>query len=90
MKFPISYCIPTYYLRKPQYDLLITKLVSDGYHYPSQTDKCGYFDLWENIGVNTHGDILLLDNPEHYIPIHEEKWNNILTKEWLEEYLNDK
>jgi hypothetical protein len=87
MKFPQQWCIPTKHLTKPMYDLLLTKLISEGYYWPSQTDKCGYFDLWDFIGTNTHGDILLLDNPEHYIALHEEKRDNVLSKEWLMRYL---
>jgi hypothetical protein len=87
MKFPQQYCIPTKHLTKPMYDLLLTKLISEGYHYPSQTDKSVFFDLWGYVGCNPHGDILLLDNPEHYIAIDSEKWDNVLTKEWLMRYL---
>lgn len=87
MKFPIMHCTQTKHLTKPMYDLLLTKLISEGYHYPSQSDKSVFFDLWEYIGCNPHGDILLLDNPEHYIATDSEKWDNVLSKEWLMRYL---
>lgn len=87
MKFPCSHCIQTKHLTKPMYDLLLTKLISEGYHWPSQVDKSCFFDLWENIGCNQWGDICLYDNPEHYIAIDSEKWDNVLSEEWLVRYL---
>lgn len=89
MKFPASHCIPTRYLTKPMYDLLLTKLITDGYHWPSNFDKSLFFDLWSYIGVNEHLDILVMDNPDHYIALHEERWDNVLSEHWLRGYLSE-
>jgi hypothetical protein len=90
MKFPISHCLPTKYLTKEKYDWLLCKLISDGYHLPSGSDKSLMFDMWKYLGVNQYGDIHLYDNPVHYISLNEEVFNNILNEQFLEEYLNAK
>jgi len=90
MKFPRSHCIPTKYLTKEKYDWFLCKLISDGYHLPSGSDKSLMFDMWKYLGVNHYGDVLLYDNPVHYISLNDEVFNNVLNDKWLEEYLNDK
>jgi len=87
MKFPQQYCVPTKHLTKPMYDLLLTKLISEGYYWPSQVDKSCFFDLWEFIGVNQYDTIFLYDDPEHYIALDLGKWDNVLSEEWLMRYL---
>ncbi len=88
MKFPQQHCIQTKHLTKPMYDLLLTKLLSEGYHWLSQVDKSHHVHkAWLYIGVNQYGTILSYDNTEHYIAIDSEKWDNVLSEEWLMRYL---
>jgi len=87
MKFPIGYCVPTKHLTKTMYDLLLTKLITEGYHWPSQTDKSCYFDLWAYLGCTPYGDIMLYDNNFHFLRVGEDEHNNVLSKDWLLEYL---
>lgn len=89
MKFPILYCVPTSFLTKETYEYLLTKLVSEGYHWPSQSDKSCFFDLWEYIGVNSYGDIHLYSESKNFLAVDSLEFNNVLTKEWLERYLKD-
>jgi hypothetical protein len=87
MKFPINHCVPTEYLTKEKYDWILTRLISDGYHWPSNFSKSLFFDLWKYIGCNSQGDIQLYDEPVHYLPVGVEEYNNVLNEMWLEEYL---
>lgn len=87
MNFPPQSCVPTKHLTKPMYDLLLTKLISEGYHWPSQSDKSVFFDLWEYLGTNCHGDIHLFSEAKDFIAVGDEVWDNVLNEEWLMRYL---
>jgi hypothetical protein len=69
------------------YDLLLTKLITEGYHWPSNFDKSCFFDLWEYVGVNTYGDIHLFSEAKSFLGVGEEPQNNVLSEYWLREYL---
>jgi hypothetical protein len=90
MKFPISHCIETKYLTFKTFCLLMTKLISDGYHRPSMLDTSQIYSMWRLVGVNPHGDIMLYDNNRSYVPIDnmDEEVDNVLPEQWLKEYLN--
>ena len=60
MIFELQYCVPTELLTEDTFNLLVDKLVIEGYTLPSVYMK--EFDNWQAfdyIGVNSQGDILL-------------------------------
>lgn len=88
MNFPLEYCIETKHLTQETYQWLLTKLIGEGYHWPSVYDKSEFFGLWNYFGVNSYGDIMLYSYKEYYLDYPEDPFWNVLTKEWLEDYLN--
>lgn len=89
MNFPINHCIQTKHLTKESYSWLITKLVTEGYSYDSKLEMHNLFDMWKFIGTNGNKDILTYDNNLHYIDIDEEPFFNILSEEFVKEYLSE-
>lgn len=87
MKFPPQYCVPTKHLTKESYSWLITKLVTEGYSYDAKLEMHNLFDMWAYCGVNQHGQIHLYSNNLDYIDIDEEPFFNILSEEFIREYL---
>jgi hypothetical protein len=69
------------------YDLLLTKLITEGYHWPSNFDKSCFFDLWEFLGVNQYGDVHLFSEAKDFLEVNTEVWDNVLSEEWLMRYL---
>ena len=49
------------YLTKEKYDWLLTKLIGEGYHWPSKFDKSQFFEIYAFCGLNEYGDIHLFD-----------------------------
>lgn len=87
MKFLIKHCVPTSLLTQEIYSELICKLVTEGYtNNISNIQLVSLAKMWDYIGVNRFGDILLYDNPTCYLEI-DEGFDNVLTEQWLEEYL---
>lgn len=88
MKFPLKHCVPTVYLTQEIYSELICKLVTDGYtNTISNIQLISLVKMWDYIGVNRFGDILLMDNPRFYLEVDKERSDNILSEEQLWEYL---
>ena len=100
MEFPISHCIPTSLLTTELYSNLICHLVSDGYiNNISNIQLISLVQLWDYLGVDENECIVLYDKPLSYmrinqwmdhIQLQDNQYPNILTKEWLEGYLNGK
>lgn len=94
-KFPVGYCVPTNLLTKPTYDLMITKLVTDGYTVLRGMDKSAVFNMWNLLGVNQNEEIMLYDYPHSYLKINEwlesgyVKGYNVWNEAQLNKYLGD-
>ena len=88
--FPQQHCIPTKYLTYKSYCDLMCKLVSEGNIQYSNMDWSNTFDLYQFVGLSHLGDISLFDNDYSFT---KEGWNprkkcdNVLSKEWLDNYL---
>lgn len=89
MKFPIKHCLPTTSLLTQEiYSELICKLVTEGYtNTISNIQIVSLVKMWDYVGCNRFGDILLYDNPAFYLEVDEEVFDNVLTEQWLEGYL---
>jgi len=93
MKFPISHCVPTKHLTKEKYDWLLCKLISDGYHLPSGSDKSLMFDMWKYLGVDINGSVHLYDDPANYMEVNAWQLSsyaegvNVLPEDFLNGYL---
>jgi len=86
MTFPLEHCVSTVGLSRTDCSKLISKLKLEGYkeQYPKE-DKWG----WRYVGVNDYGDIMGYRSNSDYISIDNEPFNNILTEEWLNKYLEE-
>ena len=91
MKFELQYCIPTEFLTEETFNLLIDKLVLEGYNLPqvymSDLDNWQAFS-W--LGVNSYGDVLLYtESPWFYgSPVGGVGlYPKIYSKQWLNDYL---
>lgn len=85
MKFPINYCVNIKEMCPEKFNLLLTKMKQDGYHWPSNCK-----DIWSDwvfVGVNSHSDIMLFNNYLHYQDYPEDPFWNVLNDKWVEEYL---
>ena len=97
MIFPIGHCLPTKLLTKESYSDLICKLVTEGNVNLIPHLTYDLMSCWDYIGVTkSYGDIQTYKHPHsfmepnawmNYKDIKDSDYPNILTKEWLEDYL---
>ena len=88
MKFKRMHCVPTSLLTQETYSELICKLVSEGYRNQSpHIQVVSLIRCWDYLGVNSYGDIFPYNDNRHYASIDYEGFDNVLTEQWLEEYL---
>ena len=96
MIFPPMHCVHTSNLTEDTYPLLITKLKKDGYVNLVPHLSYQLVIMWDYIGIATYDDINVWTNPYSFMPpnswgkylnVKDEDYPNLLTKEWLEEYL---
>lgn len=80
MIFETQYCIPTEFLTEETFNLLVDKIVLQGYNLPTVYMK--EFDNWSAfnwIGVNSYDCVLLYSNNEYYLSTDEFALNNTLS-----------
>lgn len=88
MRFPRCHCVPTSLLTQEIYSELICKLVTEGYRNQSpHIQIVSLIKCWDYLGVNLYGDIFPYNDNRHYASIDCEGFDNVLTEQWLEEYL---
>lgn len=88
MRFPRCHCVPTSLLTQEIYSELICKLVSEGYKNQSpHIQIVSLIKCWDYLGVNSYWDIFPYNDNRHYASIDYEGFDNVLTEQWLEEYL---
>ena len=94
MNFDLQHCVPTEFLTEETFNLLIDKLVLEGYSLPSVYMK--EFDNWQAfswIWVNSYGDILLYSDSPWFYGSPEGgvgMYPLIYSKQWLNNYLGGK
>ena len=94
MNFDLQHCVPTKFLTEETFNLLIDKLVLEGYTLPSvymsDLDNWGAF---EYIGVTYHGDIILYCGSAWFYNSSGEnsgRYPYVYSKLWLDNYLGGK
>lgn len=90
MIFPPCHCIPTEILTQETFNKVLTKMMNDGYNWPSLFDKNVRVGDYNFIGVNDYGDIQLFSQSCYYLPVNVcwDTFDNILNELAVESYLN--
>ena len=94
MNFDLQHCVPTEFLTESSFNLLIDKLVLEGYIlssvYMSDLDN---WEAFEYVGCNSHGDVLLYSGSAWFYHCSGEnsgRYPCVYSKLWLDNYLGGK
>ncbi len=96
MNFPVCHCIPTSLLTRESYDELVCRVVSEGHVNMIAHLDYALVTAWGYLGVGIYDDLNVWNHPHNFMEpnawidfrnVKDEEYPNVLTKEWLEEYL---
>ena len=84
MNFPPQHCVNIGNLDSSQYIALKHKILNSGAKNVLGREKQ---EEWTYLGLNEYNELIHYDNHFHYISVDDEPFNNVLSKDWVTEYL---